>query len=45
MAVTKVVMPKLSEQMESGKIIKWLKNEGDKVNPVNAGRGSRAAAK
>ena len=31
MAVTKVVMPKLSEQMETGKIIKWLKNEGDRV--------------
>jgi pyruvate dehydrogenase E2 component (dihydrolipoamide acetyltransferase) len=31
MAVTKVVMPKLSEQMESGKIIKWLKQEGDRV--------------
>src|SRR5262245_7834440 len=32
MAVTKVVMPKLSEQMETGKIIKWLKNEGDRIN-------------
>jgi pyruvate dehydrogenase E2 component (dihydrolipoamide acetyltransferase) len=31
MAVTKVVMPKLSEAMENGKIIKWLKNEGDRV--------------
>jgi len=31
MAVSKVVMPKLSEQMETGKIIKWLKNEGDQV--------------
>jgi pyruvate dehydrogenase E2 component (dihydrolipoamide acetyltransferase) len=31
MAVTKVVMPKLSEQMENGKIIKWLKQEGDRV--------------
>ncbi|PYM13702.1 MAG: hypothetical protein DMD81_20285 [Candidatus Rokuibacteriota bacterium] len=31
MAVTKVVMPKLSEQMESGKVIKWLKNEGDRI--------------
>jgi len=31
MAVTKVVMPKLSEAMESGKIIKWVKNEGDRV--------------
>src|SRR5437899_1500757 len=30
-AVTKVVMPKLSEQMEAGKIIKWLKKEGDRV--------------
>ncbi|HEV8586381.1 MAG TPA: dihydrolipoamide acetyltransferase family protein [Methylomirabilota bacterium] len=31
MAVTKVVMPKLSEQMETGKIIKWLKKEGDQI--------------
>jgi pyruvate dehydrogenase E2 component (dihydrolipoamide acetyltransferase) len=31
MAVTKVVMPKLSEAMETGKIIKWLKQEGDRV--------------
>jgi len=31
MAVTKVVMPKLSDAMESGKIIKWLKKEGDKI--------------
>jgi pyruvate dehydrogenase E2 component (dihydrolipoamide acetyltransferase) len=31
MAVTKVVMPKLSEQMETGKIIKWIKKEGDRV--------------
>jgi pyruvate dehydrogenase E2 component (dihydrolipoamide acetyltransferase) len=31
MAVTKVVMPKLSEAMETGKIIKWLKKEGDPV--------------
>lgn len=32
MAVTKVVMPKLSEAMESGKVIKWLKEEGDPVS-------------
>src|SRR6266545_5080372 len=31
MAVTKVVMPKLSEQMEAGKVIKWLKQEGDRI--------------
>ncbi|MBI2491678.1 MAG: hypothetical protein HYV94_06210, partial [Candidatus Rokubacteria bacterium] len=31
MAVTKVVMPKLSEAMESGKVIKWLKQEGDRI--------------
>jgi len=31
MAVTKVVMPKLSEAMETGKIVKWLKKEGDRV--------------
>jgi pyruvate dehydrogenase E2 component (dihydrolipoamide acetyltransferase) len=31
MAVSKVVMPKLSEQMETGKLIKWLKKEGDKI--------------
>ena len=32
MAVTKVVMPKLSEAMETGKVIKWIKKEGDRVN-------------
>jgi pyruvate dehydrogenase E2 component (dihydrolipoamide acetyltransferase) len=31
MALTKVVMPKLSEAMETGKLIKWLKKEGDRV--------------
>jgi len=31
MAVTKVMMPKLSEAMETGKLIKWLKKEGDVV--------------
>src|SRR6266699_3817241 len=31
MAVTKVVMPKLSEAMETGKIIRWLKKEGDRI--------------
>jgi pyruvate dehydrogenase E2 component (dihydrolipoyllysine-residue acetyltransferase) len=31
MAVAKVVMPKLSEAMETGKIIRWLKKEGDRV--------------
>jgi pyruvate dehydrogenase E2 component (dihydrolipoamide acetyltransferase) len=31
MAITKVVMPKLSEAMESGKVIKWIKKEGDRV--------------
>jgi pyruvate dehydrogenase E2 component (dihydrolipoamide acetyltransferase) len=31
MAVTKVVMPKLSEAMETGKVIKWLRLEGDRV--------------
>jgi pyruvate dehydrogenase E2 component (dihydrolipoamide acetyltransferase) len=32
MAVTRVVMPKLSEAMETGKVIKWIKKEGDRVN-------------
>jgi pyruvate dehydrogenase E2 component (dihydrolipoamide acetyltransferase) len=32
MAVTRVVMPKLSEAMEAGKVIKWLKKEGDPVS-------------
>src|SRR5436190_11489483 len=32
MAVTKVVMPKLSEAMETGKLTKWIKKEGDRVN-------------
>jgi len=31
MAVTKVVMPKLSEAMETGKIIRWIKKEGDRI--------------
>jgi len=31
MALTHVVMPKLSEAMETGKVIKWLKNEGDRI--------------
>ena len=31
MTVSKVLMPKLSEAMESGKIIKWLKKAGDRV--------------
>ncbi|MGH7353355.1 MAG: dihydrolipoamide acetyltransferase family protein [Candidatus Rokuibacteriota bacterium] len=29
--MTKVLMPKLSEAMETGKVIKWLKKEGDAV--------------
>ena len=29
--ITKVVMPKLSDAMETGKVIKWLKKEGDPV--------------
>ena len=32
MAVSKVVMPKLSEAMETGKIIKWIKKEGDRIS-------------
>jgi pyruvate dehydrogenase E2 component (dihydrolipoamide acetyltransferase) len=32
MAVTKVVMPKLSEAMETGKLLRWLKPEGDRVS-------------
>ena len=31
MAVTKVVMPKLSEAMETGKLLRWLKQEGDRI--------------
>jgi pyruvate dehydrogenase E2 component (dihydrolipoamide acetyltransferase) len=31
MAVTRVVMPKLSDAMETGRVIKWLKKEGDRV--------------
>jgi len=31
MAITKVVMPKLSDAMETGKVIKWLKQEGEPV--------------
>ena len=29
--ITKVLMPKLSEAMETGKVIKWLKKEGDAI--------------
>ena len=29
--ITKVVMPKLSDAMETGKVIQWLKSEGDPV--------------
>ncbi len=29
--ITKVIMPKLSDAMETGKVIKWLKKEGDAV--------------
>ncbi|HEX4994934.1 MAG TPA: dihydrolipoamide acetyltransferase family protein, partial [Methylomirabilota bacterium] len=29
--ITKVFMPKLSDAMETGKVIKWLKREGDAV--------------
>ncbi len=32
MAITKVVMPKLSDAMETGRVIKWLKKEGDSVS-------------
>jgi pyruvate dehydrogenase E2 component (dihydrolipoamide acetyltransferase) len=32
MAVTKVVMPKLSDAMETGKLLRWLKQEGEKVS-------------
>ena len=29
--ITKVMMPKLSDAMETGKVIQWLKKEGDPV--------------
>ncbi len=29
--ITKVLMPKLSEAMETGKVIKWLRKEGDAI--------------
>jgi len=29
--ITRVLMPKLSEAMESGKVVKWLKKEGEAV--------------
>jgi len=29
--ITKVIMPKLSDAMETGKVIKWVKKEGDSV--------------
>lgn len=34
--ITKVLMPKLSEAMETGKVIQWLKNEGDAVKDGDA---------
>ena len=27
--ITKVLMPKLSDAMETGKVIKWLRKEGE----------------
>src|SRR5438093_187036 len=32
MAVTNVVMPKLAEAMETGKLLRWLKQEGDRIS-------------
>jgi pyruvate/2-oxoglutarate dehydrogenase complex dihydrolipoamide acyltransferase (E2) component len=29
--ITKVLMPKLSDAMETGKVIKWLRKEGDAI--------------
>jgi len=29
--ITKVIMPKLSDAMETGKVIKWIKKEGDPI--------------
>ncbi|MGH7400554.1 MAG: biotin/lipoyl-containing protein, partial [Candidatus Rokuibacteriota bacterium] len=29
--ITKVLMPKLSDAMETGKVIQWLKREGDVI--------------
>ncbi len=29
--VTKVILPKLEANMEEGRIVKWLKKEGDKI--------------
>jgi pyruvate dehydrogenase E2 component (dihydrolipoamide acetyltransferase) len=34
--ITKVVMPKLSDAMETGKVIQWLKREGDPVKGGDA---------
>jgi pyruvate dehydrogenase E2 component (dihydrolipoamide acetyltransferase) len=31
MAITRVVMPKLSEAMETGKLLRWVKQEGDAI--------------
>ena len=28
---TQVIMPKLSPTMEEGRLVKWMKNEGDAV--------------
>jgi pyruvate dehydrogenase E2 component (dihydrolipoamide acetyltransferase) len=32
MAITRVVMPKLSEAMETGKLLRWVKQEGERVS-------------
>jgi Pyruvate/2-oxoglutarate dehydrogenase complex, dihydrolipoamide acyltransferase (E2) component, and related enzymes len=39
--ITKVLMPKLSDAMETGKVIKWLKKEGDAVKGGTSSRRSR----
>jgi pyruvate/2-oxoglutarate dehydrogenase complex dihydrolipoamide acyltransferase (E2) component len=34
---SQIVMPKMSETMEEGVVVKWLKREGDRVTSRGAG--------
>ena len=41
---TDVTMPRLSDSMEEGTILKWLVSEGDEVEKGPSGKGGRGAA-
>ena len=46
-AIREIFMPALSSTMTEGKIVSWLKSEGDKVRPLGLGEGTlrQAAAR